>query len=73
MASIVDRLDLATVEHTPNSDPLAVNDIASVVLDLDEPIAADPYRLIRGTGSLLLIDPRDGATLSAGLVGPAFR
>ncbi|SCF07854.1 sulfate adenylyltransferase subunit 1 [Micromonospora matsumotoense] len=73
VASIVDRLDLATVEHTPNSDPLAVNDIASVVLDLDEPIAADPYRLIRGTGSLLLIDPRDGATLSAGLVGPAFR
>ncbi|MBW4701817.1 MULTISPECIES: sulfate adenylyltransferase subunit 1 [unclassified Micromonospora] len=73
VTSIVDRLDLATLEHTPNSDPLAVNDIAGVVLDLDEPIAADPYRLIRGTGSLLLIDPRDGATLSAGLVGPAFR
>ncbi|QDY08139.1 sulfate adenylyltransferase [Micromonospora sp. HM134] len=73
VTSIVDRLDLATLEHTPNSDPLAVNDIATVVLDLDEPIAADPYRLIRGTGSLLLIDPADGATLSAGLVGPAFR
>ncbi|MFY1681959.1 sulfate adenylyltransferase subunit 1 [Micromonospora sp. WMMD730] len=73
VASIVDRLDLATLEHTPNSDPLVVNDIATVVLDLDEPIAADPYRLIRGTGSLLLIDPADGATLSAGLVGPAFR
>ncbi|WKU06960.1 sulfate adenylyltransferase subunit 1 [Micromonospora sp. HUAS LYJ1] len=73
VTSIVDRLDLATLEHTPDSDPLAVNDIATVVLDLDEPIAADPYRLIRGTGSLLLIDPADGATLSAGLVGPAFR
>lgn len=73
VTSIVDRLDLATLEHTPNSDPLVVNDIATVVLDLDEPIAADPYRLIRGTGSLLLIDPTDGATLSAGLVGPAFR
>ncbi|WP_431916210.1 sulfate adenylyltransferase subunit 1 [Micromonospora wenchangensis] len=73
VTSIVDRLDLATLEHTPNSDPLVVNDIATVVLDLDEPIAADPYRLIRGTGSLLLIDPADGATLSAGLVGPAFR
>jgi sulfate adenylyltransferase subunit 1 len=73
VTSIVDRLDLTTLEHTANSDALNVNDIATVVLDLDEPVAADPYRLIRATGALLLIDPRDGATLSAGLVGPAFR
>ncbi len=73
VARIIDRLDLATLERAPGPEDLAVNDIATVVVDLDEPIAADPYRQIRGTGSFLLLDPSDGATLSAGLVGPAFR
>jgi sulfate adenylyltransferase subunit 1 len=73
LASIEDRLDLATLDRTRSDEPLEANEIATIVLELDEPLAPDPYRRLRATGSLLLIDPSDGATLSAALVGPAFK
>ncbi|MGK5499375.1 elongation factor 1-alpha C-terminal domain-related protein, partial [Streptomyces sp. URMC 125] len=37
-----------------------------------EPLPLDPYTLSRRTGSFLLIDPADGATLTAGMSGDAF-
>jgi len=32
----------------------------------------DPYAVNRRTGSFLLIDPADGTTLTAGMVGEPF-
>ncbi|MGY3339284.1 sulfate adenylyltransferase subunit 1 [Streptomyces filamentosus] len=50
-------------------DSLGVNDIGSMVLRTFEPVPMDPYDRSRGTGAFLLIDPADGATLTAGMAG----
>ena len=51
---------------------LAVNDIGGVVLRTAEPLPLDPYAVSRRTGSFILVDPADGATLTAGMAGEAF-
>jgi sulfate adenylyltransferase subunit 1 len=48
---------------------LDLNDIAQIDLRTAEPLAFDLYRHSRRTGSFVLIDPADGATLTAGMIG----
>jgi sulfate adenylyltransferase subunit 1 len=43
-----------------------------VVLRTAEPLPVDAYADSRLTGSFLLIDPADGTTLTAGMVGESF-
>ncbi|WP_446665525.1 sulfate adenylyltransferase subunit 1 [Flexivirga sp. B27] len=52
-----------------SSDPLQLNDIGRVRLQLAEPVAVDAYAQQRATGAFLVIDPDTGATLGAGLTG----
>ncbi|MFJ8005314.1 sulfate adenylyltransferase subunit 1 [Streptomyces fagopyri] len=66
------RLDTDRWERHAAPDGLAVNDIGRVVLHTAEPLALDPYECNRETGSFLLLDPADGATLTAGMVGEPF-
>ncbi|MGW8331160.1 sulfate adenylyltransferase subunit 1 [Streptomyces sp. NPDC055897] len=66
---IPSKLHLADLTHAPEPGELSANDIGRVVLRTAEPIAADAYADSRRTGSLLLIDPADGQTLTAGMVG----
>ncbi|MCW4464659.1 GTP-binding protein [Glutamicibacter sp. MNS18] len=47
---------------------LELNDLGRIRLRSAAPLAATDYALSRSAGSLLLIDPRDGATLAAGIV-----
>ncbi|HEX7746090.1 MAG TPA: GTP-binding protein [Micromonosporaceae bacterium] len=61
------RLDLATLRHVP-TDSLALNDLGRVRVRLAEALAVDTYADDRATGSFLLIDEHDGATLAAGMV-----
>jgi sulfate adenylyltransferase subunit 1 len=61
------RLDLATLRQVP-ADSLALNDLGQVRVRLAEPVAVDAYADLRATGSFLLIDEHDGATLAAGMV-----
>ncbi|GGY07911.1 sulfate adenylyltransferase subunit 1 [Streptomyces djakartensis] len=56
----------------PRPDSLTANDLATIVLHTSEPLAMDGYAHSRRTGSFLLIDPADGATLAAGMAGAAF-
>ena len=60
-------LDLQTQEHLPARD-LAMNDIATVRLRLQQPIAPDPHARVRSGGSFILIDETTNATVAAGLV-----
>ncbi|GAA3458625.1 sulfate adenylyltransferase subunit 1 [Saccharothrix longispora] len=55
------------------ADRLAVNEIGRLALRTAEPLAVDAYADCRSTGSFLLIDPSDGATLTAGMVRSAPR
>lgn len=65
---IVHRVDVTTAQHLPCHDGLSANDIGGVQILTAEPLAVDDYVENRRTGSFLLIDPQDGATLSAGMV-----
>jgi sulfate adenylyltransferase subunit 1 len=62
------RLDLDTATIEP-ADSLALNDIGQVGLRLAAPIAAEEYVVSRRTGAFLVVDPHDGVTLAAGMVG----
>jgi len=61
-----DEQELASVD-TP--DALQLNEIGRVAFRTAEPLPVDDYADSRRTGSFLVIDPSDGTTLAAGLVG----
>ncbi|CAM5562766.1 sulfate adenylyltransferase OS=Streptomyces fumanus OX=67302 GN=GCM10018772_38910 PE=4 SV=1 [Streptomyces fumanus] len=58
----------AVVRDLGGADRLAVNDLGRIVLRTAEPLPLDDYAVSRRTGAFLLIDPADGATLTAGMV-----
>ncbi|WP_458246127.1 sulfate adenylyltransferase subunit 1 [Streptomyces sp. MAI_2237] len=58
----------AVVEDLAGAAELSVNDLGRIRLRTAEPLALDDYAVSRRTGAFLLIDPADGATLTAGMV-----
>ncbi|MFG2890726.1 sulfate adenylyltransferase subunit 1 [Streptomyces sp. NPDC048248] len=70
--AVVERIDysmdVTDARRLPCQDGLSVNDIGGVRIRTAEPLAVDDYLENRRTGSFLLIDPQDGATLAAGMV-----
>jgi sulfate adenylyltransferase subunit 1 len=70
---IAGRLDLDTLDTTEllGADVLTLNDLGRVTLRLAAPVPVEPYARARRTGAFLLIDPDDGTTLAAGMVGDA--
>ncbi|MFD4553537.1 sulfate adenylyltransferase subunit 1 [Streptomyces sp. NPDC058469] len=62
-------VDVTDAHRLPCEDGLSVNDIGGVQIRTAEPLAVDDYLENRRTGSFLLIDPQDGVTLAAGMVG----
>jgi sulfate adenylyltransferase subunit 1 len=69
---IPSRLTLEDLSQHPEPGQLVANDIGRVVLRTAEALPVDAYADSRRTGSFLLIDPADGATLTAGMAGDAF-
>jgi len=68
---VVGQLDLDAAELVP-AEQLDLNDIGRVTLRLASPVAAEDYVTSRRTGAFLLVDPQDGGTLAAGMVGDAL-
>ncbi len=64
---ILGRLDLETLEPRPASE-LRMNDIATVSLRLQAPIAPDPHAQVKGNGHFILVDEATHATVAAGMV-----
>jgi sulfate adenylyltransferase subunit 1 len=56
-----------TVAHDP--DELGLNDIGQITIQTSQPLPVDEYTVSHSTGAFLVIDPGDGTTLAAGLVG----
>jgi bifunctional enzyme CysN/CysC len=73
--AIVDELqdvvDVHTLERASAPTQLALNDIGRVRLRTSTPLAFDPYRSNRRTGSFILIDEATNETVGAGMVGAA--
>ena len=66
------RLDNDSLEHEPAPPRLTLNDLAGVRIAVDEPLALDPYRDNRVTGSFILIDEATNATVAGGMVDAAL-
>jgi len=69
VTSLNSRFDEQKLSTTDDPESLQLNEIGRVWLRTSEPIPADDYTTSRRTGSFLVIDPADGATLAAGLIG----
>ncbi|GAA2776637.1 sulfate adenylyltransferase subunit 1 [Saccharopolyspora taberi] len=63
------RFDEQQLSSVDAPDSLELNEIGRVRLRTSEPLPVDDYAASRRTGSFLVIDPSDGTTLAAGLVG----
>jgi sulfate adenylyltransferase subunit 1 len=60
-------LDINTQEKRPATG-LQLNDVASITLTVQQPLAADAYRAIRSTGAFILIDEVTHQTVAAGMI-----
>ncbi|HEX3461486.1 MAG TPA: GTP-binding protein [Acidimicrobiales bacterium] len=69
IVSVDGRLDVNRLELLP-AESLDENDIGTVTLAFATPLAVDPYRRNRITGSFVVIDPTTNGTVAAGMVGP---
>ncbi len=61
------RTDVNTLEQH-EAGQLKLNEIGRCEVALSAPIAFDPYKLCRGTGSFILIDRLSNVTVGAGMV-----
>ncbi|MFI0962674.1 sulfate adenylyltransferase subunit 1 [Streptomyces sp. NPDC021080] len=69
---IPSRLTLDDLSLHPHPGRLVANDIGRVKIRTAEPLPLDSYADSRRTGAFILIDPADGTTLTAGMVGESF-
>jgi sulfate adenylyltransferase subunit 1 len=60
-------LDINTQERR-KADALTLNDIATVSINVQQPLAADAYDAIRATGAFILIDEVTHQTVAAGMI-----
>lgn len=67
VGSVVDRLDLVTLEHQAHEAALHLNDVGTITLRLADPVAIDSYQELRTTGAFVLVDAQDGSTLAGGM------
>jgi bifunctional enzyme CysN/CysC len=66
------RIDVNTIEERP-AKTLALNEIGVVKINLAAPIAFDPYKDNRQTGSFIVIDKQTNATVGAGMIDFSLR
>ena len=69
VASLDSRFDEQNLATIDGPESLWLNQIGRVTLRTSQPLPVDEYSRSRRTGCFLLIDPADGATLAAGLIG----
>jgi sulfate adenylyltransferase subunit 1 (EFTu-like GTPase family) len=66
--AIPHKVDVVSGDHVDPNGRLALNDIGRIALHTASPVVHDPYIVNRQSGSFILIDERDNATVAAGLI-----
>jgi bifunctional enzyme CysN/CysC len=66
--TLIDRVNVDTLEREPPPAELVLNDIARVSVRTSAPLAIDPYARNRRTGSFVLIDEATDHTVGAGMI-----
>ncbi len=69
VTTIESLLDIDTLATSAAPEALTLNDIAQIGIRVAEPVAVEDFRPGGAVGALLLVDPADGTTLAAGMVG----
>jgi sulfate adenylyltransferase subunit 1 len=69
VGTLLARFDEQRLSTVDGPATLTLNEIGRVAIRTAEPLPVDDYATSRRTGSFILIDPADGATLAAGMVG----
>ena len=72
IAPVKYKLNVDTYEHVA-ADALELNEIGVVELELNQPIAFDPYTENRDTGGFILVDRVTNNTVGAGMLHFALR
>ena len=72
VTEVTGLLDVNTLQSAP-ATTMRLNDIARATLRTDAELMFDPYDQNRTTGSFILIDPLDNATVAAGMIHAATR
>jgi len=67
VSKVIYRIDVTTM-HREAADGLALNEIGRVELETAAPLAIDPYKMNRTTGSFILLDPDTNRTVAAGMI-----
>ncbi|MDQ2752021.1 MAG: GTP-binding protein [Bacteroidota bacterium] len=65
---VVYKMDINTLRRMEEETTIGMNDIARVKIGTTKPLAYDPYRKNRSTGSLILIDETTNETVAAGMI-----
>jgi bifunctional enzyme CysN/CysC len=66
------KINIDSLAHVP-AEQFALNEIGVCEIELDRPVAFDPYAVNRDTGSFILIDRISNATVGAGLINFELR
>jgi len=67
VTAVLHRLDVATLERQ-SAATLTLNGIGLVEIESVQPLTVDPYSINRTTGSFVLIDAINNATVAAGMI-----
>ncbi|MNN77042.1 Sulfate adenylyltransferase subunit 1 [compost metagenome] len=67
MEAIRHRIEINKLDELPASE-LKLNEIGLCEFSLTDPVAFDPYKEIRDTGSFILIDRLTNVTVGAGMI-----
>jgi bifunctional enzyme CysN/CysC len=62
------RIDVNTLHRDEAAETLSLNEIGRIKLRTTKPLFVDEYRRNRTTGSFLIIDEANGATVGAGMI-----
>jgi bifunctional enzyme CysN/CysC len=62
------RIDVNTLHRDESAEALSLNEIGRIRLRTTQPLFVDEYRRNRTTGSFLIIDESNGATVGAGMI-----
>ncbi len=65
---IVYKMDINSLRRMEDDTNIGMNDIARVKIRTTKPVAYDPYRKNRSTGSLILVDESTNETVAAGMI-----
>lgn len=67
VSRIVYKIDVNTL-HRDKADTFHLNEIGRVEIRASQAIFCDPYRVNRGTGGFILVDPLTNNTVAAGMI-----